>query len=346
MKAAIFEPDKGIKVAERAKPEVGEGEVRVRVGRCGVCMTDVHITKGGFSVSEPVVLGHEFSGVVDELGPGVDWLDTGDRVAANPIISCGRCSYCRDGRTNFCKNAIVLGGAGDNIIDGGFQEYSVVPHKNLGKFDKSTSFEEAAFAEPLACAIRGVKRLKVNVSDEVLLIGAGPMGLLLLQLLTRQGISKIFVSEPMEERRQLASEFGADFLLNPEESNVPEAVKELSENGDGVDIAAEAVGSKATTKTAMRALRRGGKALVFGVPPEEAEVSVNIFDTYYDEVDLIGSYALTEQDFSDSISLIRNEQLELNRLVSHKFNLDDLKEAIEMTATGGGLKKQIKFDQI
>ena len=344
MKAALMIPGGGISIKDRDKPSAGEGEVRVRVKRCGVCMTDVHVTKGEFSVTEPVVLGHEFSGVVDEIGPGVERFEVGDIVAANPIISCGHCSYCREGRNNFCENAISLGGAGDEIIDGGFQEFSVVPHRNLEKFEESVSFERAAFAEPLACAIRGIKRLNLNVADDVLLIGTGPMGLLLLQLLKQQGVSKVIVSELIEERRKLAGELGADYTIDPGEEEVPKTVKKISETGNGVDVAVEAVGSKTTAKTAIESLKRGGKAMVFGVPPEDAEIPVNIFETYYDEIDLIGSFALTEEDFLDSVSLINNDKLELSTLVSHRLDLEELDRGIELAESGVGLKKQIDLE--
>ncbi len=343
MKAAVFTPDGEITVKEREKPTVGTGEVGVEVKNCGVCMTDVHITHGEFSVENPVVLGHEFSGIVEEVGSGVDRFNIGDKVAANPIISCGYCNYCKDGRTNFCKNAIVLGGAGDNIIDGGYQDYTVVPQKNLEKLEDNVSFSRGAFAEPLACAIRGINRLQINTGDEVLLIGAGPMGLLLLQLLGMQGASKVIVSEIIEERRDRALELGADYTVSPEEYNVPEEVKDLSGNGDGVDVAIEAVGNKTTAQTGIKSLRRGGKMMIFGVPPEEAEVPVNIFDTYFDEIDILGSYALTKQDFLDSISLINSSQLELDSLVSHQLNLEDIEKALKMAEDGLGLKKQIEF---
>ncbi|MBS3791573.1 alcohol dehydrogenase catalytic domain-containing protein [Candidatus Bipolaricaulota bacterium] len=343
MKAAVFTPDGEINLREREKPTPGEGKVRVKVKNCGVCMTDVHITHGEFSVEDPVVLGHEFSGIVDEVGPGVERFNIGDKVAANPIISCGYCSYCKDGRTNFCQNAIILGGAGRNIIDGGFQEFSVVPQRNLEKLEEHVSFRRGAFAEPLACAIRGINRLQINTGDEILLIGAGPMGLLLLQLLQMQGAAKVIVSELIDERRELALELGADYSVSPENHEVPEEVRSLSDNKDGVDVAVEAVGNKTAAQTGIESLRRGGKMLIFGVPPEEAEVPVNIFDTYFDEIDLFGSYALTKQDFFASISLINGEKLELSSLVSHRLNIDDILKAIELTEKGEGLKKQIEF---
>lgn len=344
MEAAVLKGDDNIVVESRYKPEPEGTEIRINVKRCGVCMTDVHVKNGAFSVDKPIVLGHEFAGVVDKVGEKAERFDTGDKVAANPIISCGYCDYCKQGRTNFCKNAISLGGAGERVIDGGFQEFTIAPERNLEKLNESVSFAEAAFAEPLACAVRGINRLQINPGAEVLLIGAGPMGLLLLQLLKKQGAAKVFVSELVEKRRELATELGADVTISPKEGNVPEKVSDLSAHEEGVDIAIEAVGSKETTKTGIRSLRRGGKMLVFGVPPEEAEVPVNIFDTYYDEIDLLGSFALTRKEFLESIALLNNKELEIEKLISDVLNLGEINRAIELAESGQGMKKQIKFD--
>lgn len=344
MKAAVLGSDHNITIENKDNPRPEEKEVRVKVKRCGVCMTDVYIQNGAFSVSDFLVLGHEFAGVVDDIGPSVTRFQEGDKVAANPIINCGYCSHCQEGNTNFCENATVLGGAGENIIDGGFQEYTIVPEKNLSKLDGSVSFTRGAFAEPLACAIRGVNRVQINPGDDVLLIGAGPMGLLLLQLLKKQGASQIIVSEILEDRREVAKEFGADHVFSPKGVNLPHKVAKVSASGKGVDVAIEAVGSKQTAKVSLQSLRRGGKMLIFGVPPEEAEIPVNIFKTYYKEKDILGSFALTKKDFRQSISLINSGKLNLEKLVTHTMRLEKLNTAIELANEGQGLKKQIKFD--
>lgn len=343
MESAVLQSEGDIVIESRPKPEPKGKEIRVKVKRSGICMTDVHIKNGAFSVSDPIVLGHEFSGIVDGIGPNSERFDLGDKVAANPIISCGYCNYCQDGRTNFCENATVLGGAGEDIIDGGFQEYTIVPQKNLEKLKNDESFARGAFAEPLGCAIRGINRLQINPGDEVLLIGAGPMGLLLLQLLKQQGVAKVIVSELIDERRKLALDLGAEYAFSPEEVSILERVKDLSNNNDGVDVAVEAVGTENTARTGVDALRRGGRMLVFGVPPEEAEIPVNIFETYYDEKDIFGSFALTRKDFLEAISLINNDQLELEGLVSHQLELENLDRGIELAQNGKGLKKQIEL---
>lgn len=341
MKAGVYRSGEGIKIEERKVPDPEPDEALVGVKACGICMTDVHISKGQFGVSDPLVLGHEFSGVIKEIGDNVSKYDIGDRISVNPIVSCGNCEFCMDGRTNLCENGKILGGAGEVIVDGGFQEYTTVPEDNLGALNQKTSFEKGAFSEPLGCAVRGIRRADISPGDRVLIIGAGPMGLLLLQLAQLQGASEITVSELKEERRKVARKLGADRVLDPNQTDV---VSEVKENvGKGVDISIEAVGASQTVRDAIDSLKIGGKILVFGVPPEDATIPLNIFDVYFDEIDIVGSYAIDKNSFRRSVSLLNSDKINTGDLVTHRFQLDELENAIELNEQGVGLKKIIKF---
>jgi len=339
--AAVFYPDKKLKIEERPIIKPKRGEVLVKVQCCGVCMSDYLIYKGEIPLKKPVVLGHEFSGVVEEVGEGVERFEPGDRVVVNPNVTCGYCSYCVKGMTNLCENAISLGGVGREIFDGGFQEYTVVPQQNLGKLEAETSFEAGTFVEPLGCVIHGVEKVNVFPGESVLVVGAGPIGLLLTQYLKLKASSKIIVSEPSEYRREIAKRLGADVALDPRQVNVASAVERLCGK---VDVAIEAVGKMETVKDALSAVKRGGRVLIFGVPPKEGTIPLKVFDVYFHEIAITGSYSLTQKTFYQALQLINGRRILTSELISHRFTLKDLPKAFQLQGAGIGLKKIIVLE--
>lgn len=343
MLAAVLYPNGKLKLENREIPTPKEGEVLVKVKCCGICMTDVHIAKGRFPVNKPIVLGHEFSGIVHDYGEHVGGVQKGDHVVINPLRSCGGCQYCQKGMPNLCQNALSLGGAAKTIIDGGFQEYAIVPKENIGHLSPESSFEAGAMVEPLGCAIHGINKLKVANEEHLLIIGAGPMGLILLQLAQLRGVAKIIVSEPMKTRRALAKQFGADVTHNPAEGKIVENLKTREFLNQGVDLAIEASGNQKAVESAISSLKRGGRVLIFGVPPKDADVPVNIFHTYFHELTLRGSYALTNQSFHQALALINSKRLEIDSLISHKLSIRDISKALKLQEEGRGLKKMITF---
>ncbi|MCD6546671.1 MAG: alcohol dehydrogenase catalytic domain-containing protein [Thermotogae bacterium] len=340
-KAAVLGLDRKISIVEREVPKPKEGEVLINVKACGVCRTDHHIYHGQFNIKQPVVLGHEFSGVVVGVGKGVKDFKEGDKVAAHPIIACGKCEYCVSGHSNLCENAKVLGGAGEDIYDGGFQEYTVVPEKNLRKFVDSVDFEEAAFAEPLGCAVRGIQKSRLSLGEKVLIIGAGPMGLLLTQLASIYGASLVIVSEIDEQKRRIAEQLGANITIDPKTTDVVEFVKDIT-NG-GVNLAIEAVGKVETFETAFKSLRKMGRAMIFGVPSDTAEYSIPLFPIYYKEYEIIGSYAISYESFNIAVELLNNKRINVKPLISHRFKLDEILDAFDLMDRNIGLKKMIKM---
>jgi len=341
MKSYLMNPDRTLKLVERKIPSPKGNEVLVEVKACGICMTDYHIYKGNFKLDRPVVLGHEFSGIVEAVGNKVKNFKIGDRVTVNPTISCGKCVYCVRGDSNLCENGMSLGGAAKTILDGGFQEYTLVPEENLGILKNEISFEEGAFVEPLGCAIRGIQQSRLKIGEKVLIVGAGPMGLLLLQLSKINGASMVIVSELNPERREMAKKLGADYVLDPTNSNIPETVKEIS-NG-GVDLAIEAVGKEITFKDAYESVGKKGRVLVFGVPSETASFSIPLFDIYFREIEVIGSFAISKESFNIALELLNNEKIRVKELISHRLTLEELPKALEMQEKSQGLKKMIIF---
>jgi len=342
MKAQVLYPNGRIKLEERETPTPGRGEVLIKVKRCGICMSDYHIYKGQFPRKKPVVLGHELSGVIVEIGKGVIGFKKGDRVTVNPILSCGYCEYCAQGDNNLCDEARTVGGAGIEIMNGGFEEYTAVPEVNLGKLARDVTFEEGALTEPLGCVIRGIQQSRLSMGEKVLIVGAGPMGLLLLQVVKQYGASYIIVSEIVEERRKIAKRLGADIVLNPKDCNVAQEVKRMT-NG-GVELAIEAVGRKKAAQDAYNSLRKGGRLLIFGVPPEDEKIEFKLFPIYFYEYEIIGSYAITNDSFRKALRMINTHKVDVNSIITHILALKDLPKALKMQEDGIGLKKMISMD--
>lgn len=342
MKAQVLYPNGIIKFEEREIPTPSGGEVLIKVKRCGICMSDYYIYKGGFPRKGPVVLGHEFSGVIMEIGKGVIDFKKGDRVTVNPTLSCGYCEYCAQGKNNLCDKGRSIGGAGVEIIDGGFEEYTVVPQTNLGKLARDVTFEEGALTEPLGCAIRGIQQSRLSIGEKVLIVGAGPMGLLLLQLVKQYGASYVIVSEIIKERGKIAKKLGADIIISPKDCDVPQEVKKMT-NG-GVELAIEAVGRKKAAQDAYNSLRKGGRLLIFGVPPKDEKMEFELFPIYFYEHEIIGSYAITNDSFRKSLRMLNDHRIDIKSIITHILALEDLPKALKMQEDGIGLKKMISMD--
>jgi len=338
MRAAALTDIETLEVQDRERPTPNADEVLVEVGACGVCMTDYHMYHGSFAVETPVVLGHESAGTVAEVGDEVTTFAPGDRVAMNPVVPCNECSACKRGETNLCENNTSIGGAGQTVIDGAFAEYVRVPATNLEDVG-DLPFRTAALAEPLACCVHGVRRSGIDQGDSVAVIGAGPIGLLLIQTLHNAGAAPIAVSELDADRRELAAEMGADLVVDPADGDPVEAIRE--EVGL-VDAGIEVVGKVQTIEQAHELTARGGNTLIFGVPPQDASMEINPFDIYFDEVDVRGTFALTQESFERAVTLLRTGRIDADALVTEEIGLADIPGAFERMASAEGLKKIVR----
>ena len=338
MRAAALTEVGEMQVQERERPTVADDEVLVEVGACGVCMTDFHMYHGSFAVETPLVLGHESAGTVVEVGGDVTRFQSGDRVAMNPIVPCNECSACKRGQTNLCENNTSIGGAGETILDGAFAEYVRVPASNVEDVG-DLSFREAALAEPLGCCVHGVERIDIGQGDSVALIGAGPIGLLLLQTLRNRGASPIAVSEIDPDRRELAADLGADVVVDP---TAVDPVEEIRDEIGPVDAGIEVVGKPTTIEQAFAMTEKGGNTLIFGVPDQEATIEVNPFDVYFQEIDLRGTFALTQESFERAVTLLRGGRIDAEALITEEIDLDDIESAFDRMANAEGLKKIVR----
>lgn len=338
MRASTLTDTGEITVEERDRPEPANDEVLVQVGACSVCMTDYHMYHGTFTVKTPLVLGHEGAGTVAKVGADVEDFVAGDRVAINPTVPCNACSYCKKGDTHLCENNISIGGAGDTILDGAFAEYVRVPAINIEDIG-DMPFERAALAEPLACCVHGVQQADIRPGDSVGIIGAGPIGLLLLQAFQNAGAAPIVVSEPDDGRRELAADLGADAVIDPNEVNPEEVIPEAA--GGPVDVGVEAIGLVPTIKQANAVTAPGGSTLIFGVPDQEATLEINPFDIFFNEIDYCGSFSLTTEDFERAVKLLQNDRVDAEILITEHIGLDDLPTAFGQMSNAEGLKKVV-----
>ncbi len=238
MKAAKFFGKHNIRVAEYPTPDPGASEVLVRVKASGVCGTDVHVYEDEVPLAKlPVIPGHEFSGVVETVGAAISDVRAGDRVAIEPNLFCGQCHFCRTQKKHFCENWRAVGLS----MDGGFAEYAAVPRQAIYAMPERLEFAEAAFFEPTACVLHGIERSGLQPGQTVVLIGAGSIGLLYVQLLSLSGAGKVIVADLDPAKLKLAKGFGADVCINSGEEKLAERVREETRQL-GADVVIDAAG--------------------------------------------------------------------------------------------------------
>ncbi len=343
MHAAVFLGPNQMELREVPRPEVGPGEVLLRVGACAVCGTDLRIFGGGKTrgVYPPRVLGHEIAGEVMAVGEGAEEMasvQVGQRVAVPPGIPCMACRFCNTGHENLCKRRKGLG----YFYDGGFAEYMLVPAAGVQRglifaIPASLSDAEAAIAEPLACVVNGQRKSQVRLGDVVVITGAGPIGLMHLQLSRLAGARTVLVSEPSAERRTLAGELGATRTVDPTQENLAEIVRNETE-GDGADVVIAAIGVPMLVNQLLQITRPGGRVNLFAGYSGEGEATISANLIHYGEIVLTGTSACTREDFRQALHLLSSGQFQAGPLVTHRFPLAQIEEAFETTRSGAGLR--------
>lgn len=332
MRAAIFD-EKGIKVKETKRPEPEKDEVLIEVKACGVCGTDIHILEGEFPSSPPVILGHEISGKVLEKGKKVKSVDVGDKVTVNPNIPCETCSFCKSGKPHLCDNWTTIG----IHLDGGFAEFMTAPEKQIFTFDRA-EYLEGALSEPIACSLRGINRLNPEAGESALVAGGGAIGLLLLQLLKLSGVSKVYLSEPIDERREMAENLGADRVIDPKREDPSETI---SDEIGKVDNAIEATGNPQVFGSLFDVVKKGGKILQFGVCPPDAKIKVSPYQIYCKEIKIMGSFTNPFTQLK-AVNLIESGKMELKPLITDTFDLDKIDTALKLHESNEGIKMVIR----
>ena len=311
MKSAVFYGKHDLRVEEHPMPEVGPHDVLIQVEACGVCGTDVHIyegDKGAAEVTPPTILGHEFSGVIREVGSEVKKYKAGDRVCIDPNCYCGACDPCRNGVAHFCENMMGYG----TTVNGGFAEYCAVDERQVYLLGENTTFEQGAMAEPVACCLHGIDMCEIQPGQQVVIIGGGMIGLLMLQLAKLAGAAKVALLEPVENKREVGRKLGADVCIDP----VKEDVKErLAENGmDWVNVVIECVGRPSTIEQAIEIAGNKAVVMMFGLTKPDEEIAVKPFQVFQKELVLKASY-INPYTQKRALDLINSGRLDVSSMV-------------------------------
>lgn len=334
MKASRFLGNKTFAVTDLPTPHAGPGELVLRNQVCGVCGTDVHIyhgEPGSADVNPPVVLGHEYSGEVVEVGEGVTGFAVGDHVTVDPNIYCGHCAYCQNGKKQLCPSMEAIG----VTRDGGFAQYSLIPASQAFKLEPTVPWEAAAMAEPLACCLHGIDLAGIQVGDKVCVVGGGAIGLLMVQLAKLSGASQIVLSEPNEKRRQVGLQLGANAALDPTRPDSQEAFAQVL--GGGANVVIECVGNVPAVKSAFQFAGKGATVLLFSVPKVDATFDLPLFDVYKKELTIKGSF-VNPDTHARAVALINSGKVDFGPIITHRFTLDQLPEAIAMQMSDASIK--------
>lgn len=334
MQASRFLGNKTFAVTDLPTPYAGPGELVLRNQVCGVCGTDVHIyhgEPGSADVNPPVVLGHEYSGEVVEVGEGVTGFAVGDHVTVDPNIYCGHCAYCQNGKKQLCPSMEAIG----VTRDGGFAQYSRIPASQAFKLEPTVPWETAAMAEPLACCLHGIDLAGIQVGDKVCVVGGGAIGLLMVQLAKLSGASQIVLSEPNEKRRQVGLQLGANAALDPTRPDAQEAFAQVL--GGGANVVIECVGNVPAVKSAFQFAGKGATVLLFSVPKVDATFDLPLFDVYKKELTIKGSF-VNPDTHARAVALINSGKVDFDPIITHRFTLDQLPEAIAMQMSDASIK--------
>ena len=337
MKAVLFYAPGDIRLEEIQQPQAGPGEVVVEIKAALTCGTDLKTYRRGHPVlikNPPSVFGHEMAGVIAEIGPNVRGFSVGQRVVAANSAPCGHCFYCRRGNLSLCQNLELLNGA--------YAEFITIParivQQNLLHIPDGVTFRQAALTEPLACTIHGVERSQISLGDTICVIGHGPIGLMLTRLAKLKGARVIVVGRnPLKLEK--ARQFGADELVDITAISDPVgAVRRLTPEGRGVDVAIEAVGLPETWEQALAMTRPGGLANLFGGCESGTHIQIDTRRIHYDELRIIGVFHHTPRYVRSALSLIAEGLVDADGLITHELPLDKLEEALLLMTGGDSLK--------
>ncbi|MDI5933485.1 Zn-dependent oxidoreductase [Halomonas kalidii] len=323
MKAFQVNAPLDYRIAEVEVPTAAPGEALVRVAFAGICGSDMHIIHGDNAfVRFPRITGHEFAGVVEAVGEGVEDIAVGDRVCIDPVISCGRCYPCRIGRPNVCTSLEVIG----VHRDGGFEERVAVPAANLHRLPDGLALDVAALVEPYSIAANVLDRMQPQPGDRLLVYGAGVIGLTILQIARAKGIEEVIVTDVIDERLEAAKALGARHVLNGRDQDVEQAVLELTE-GEGVPLIADAACVPALLPQILRLASPAGRIGLLGFTPTPSDLVQ--LEVIKKELTLVGS-RLNNRKFPEVLELMASGRLDPMALVSHRLPFDEMPGAIEM----------------
>ena len=341
MKAARLYGVEDIRIEDIAIPEIAEDEVLIKVKASFICGTDVRFYKNGSPLDQPLVAGHEIAGVVEKVGSRVGGYKTGMRVGVAPNYGCGVCDLCTSGNSHMCKESKALG----VTVDGGFAEYMRVPAQavaqgNITELEDTISFEEAALAEPLSCVYNAYEKIGIYPGDHVLVVGAGPIGLMHLKVAFLAGAAKVYVTDLSEERLALAKK------LIPEVITIPSAELDASvetyTEGRLMDLIITAASVPVIQETAFKYVGLNGRVMFFGgLPKGKSVVKLDTNEIHYKQLTVAGTTRQSLRQYRTCLKLIASGRLKVSDLVTASAPLDNIKAIIADVAAGKGLKSVI-----
>ncbi|MFX0044046.1 MAG: zinc-binding dehydrogenase [Candidatus Hodarchaeota archaeon] len=327
MLAAVFHKntknDGGeIKLEQLEIPQITKNdELLIEVKACGICGTDLKIIEGGHPANDNTILGHEFVGVVKELGSDIQDLKIGDKVVVDPNEKCGFCINCRRGLSNLC-DFMATGTTFGIFQNGGFAKYCVIPRSAIFKLPHNINMTSAALVEPLSCAVHCHNIADVKESDNVVIMGAGPMGLIIESVIRKHPIKRLISVEIDEWRIQKAYELGADHVLNPKNQEIKKEIMKLTDD-EGADVIIDAVGISETFENALKIWAPGARLVLFG-QDFRAEAMIKPNDIVRYQRKIMGSYIGYAEDFLDAIELISNKIIDIDKIITHTIPLEEL----------------------
>jgi 2-desacetyl-2-hydroxyethyl bacteriochlorophyllide A dehydrogenase len=337
MKAIVYHGKKNLRVEEVAIPDIGPDEALIKVKYCGVCGTDIHIYNGdggSYDVDPPRILGHEFSGFVESVGPRVTSVREGDMVSVDPNSMCGKCYFCRSGKGHFCTDPSAYG----VTANGGFAEYAAVKESAVYKYKDGADPLAAAATEPLSCCLHGIDLCGVKAGDEVVVVGGGPIGLTMLQLAKSSGAAKVILIEPVEAKRALAKKLGADIALDPGQTDI---AAYLGGHCNNIDSVVECVGNADVIESAISWAGMGATVMMFGLTGPDAKIAVKPDDIFKKELKLTSSF-INPYAFERAVALIESGNIDVTSLVGNIFSLDEAVKAFEDPSLRAGGKAMVR----
>lgn len=326
MKASVFYGPNNIQAEEVEKPMITGKEVLLKVKACGVCGTDLHKAKESL-VPPGTILGHEYAGEIVEVGNDVTQFSIGDRVTGAIHVPCFTCHQCQRGHYTLCPSF-----KNSNIAPGGFAEYIRLSEAHvkhlLFPIPDSMSYVEASLAEPVACCLHGQKVANIHSGDRVLVLGAGPIGLIHAQLLQNKHVCEVFVTDISDFRLQKAKELGADTVLNTQEESLSDYMNNTSH--PGFDVVIIAAGVSTLLQQALHSLRRGGTVICFSPFTANSEITIDAQVFFRDEISIVGTYSVSPYEFEEAIIAIEQGTINVKGLVTHKRTLEEFGEATKL----------------
>ena len=347
MKAAFLYGPKDIRIKEVDIPTIGDNDVLLKVKSAAICGTDIRMINNGYKgISEetPRILGHEISGTIEKIGKNVQKYKPGMRVAVGPNMGCGICDQCVSGNTHLCADYNALG----INLDGGFAEYVKIPEAavrqgNIVELGESVSFDEAALNEPLSCVYNGFQQVDIKPGDFVLIIGTGPIGIMHAKLAKMAGASKVMINDISKERLEVCKMIDSSFITLESENLKAKIMEETSNRG--LDVCITACPSPQAQADSLELMATNGRINFFGGLPAGKElVNINTNMVHYKQLILTGSARASLSQFRQTLEFISCGVLNVKDLISQRFTLDNIQDAVQLATSAKGLKNIIYFD--